>query len=268
MLFCMGRITLSAYHTAVTTRKYKLTLAYDGSAYEGWDARNDGLGIRSTLARAIESLCGTVPEIIASSRTDAGVHARGLVVHMEMPASPVFTGQSLRLALNAALPADIRVMSASPARAGFNARFDALTKEYRYQIWNHPVMNPLLRQQAWHVPRPFDLAAMRVVAAHFIGHHDFRHFTVKRKGELLDSHRTLTDCRLSKQGPLLTIRLTGGGFLYKMCRRLVGTLVQVGEGKLTPAEVHDLLRSPAPSPGGFVAPAHGLILWKVSYPRF
>jgi len=265
MLFCMGRSTLSAYHAFVTTRKYKLTLAYDGTSYEGWQARKDGLGIRATLARALESLCGSAPEIIASSRTDAGVHARGLVAHIELPATSSFTGPGLRLALNAKLPDDIRVMSARIAPARFHARFDVLEKEYRYQVWNHPVMDPLLRHQAWHVPRPLELASMKEAAAHFIGRHDFRHFTVMRKGELLDSHRTLTQCRVIKQGKRLTIQLTGEGFLYKMCRRIVGTLVQVGEGKLTPSEVHALLHSPAPHPGGFVAPAHGLMLWRVGY---
>jgi tRNA pseudouridine38-40 synthase len=250
----------------MTLRKYKLTIAYDGSGYEGWQARSNGRGIRQTIGLACHSLLGSTPEIIASSRTDAGVHARGLVAHIELTHEhPAFTGPQLRLALNAHLPAQIRIVSATRARADFHARFGARAKEYRYQVWNHPVMDPLLRQQAWHVPRPLDLAAMREAATVLLGRHDFRAFTAKRKGELLDSTRTLHTCQIKRSAPLLTIQLIGEGFLYKMCRRIVGTLVQVGEGKISPTQVAAKLSSPTPQPGGFVAPAHGLILWKVSH---
>lgn len=266
MLFCMGIIRISSYNEPVTVRKYKLIIAYDGSSYEGWQARSNGRGIRQTIAHACEQLLGSSQEIIASSRTDAGVHARGLVAHIELTQMhPPFTGVQLRLALNAQLPAEIRIVSATRARADFHARFAARTKEYRYQVWNHPVMDPLLRQQAWHVPRALDLAAMREAAAILIGRHDFRAFTAKRKGALLDSTRTLHTCNIKRRGPLLTIHLSGEGFLYKMCRRIVGTLVQVGEGKISHTQIAQILSSPTPQPGGFVAPAHGLILWKVRY---
>ena len=250
----------------MTVRKYKLIIAYDGTGYEGWQARSNGRGIRQTITGACEQLLGSAPEIIASSRTDAGVHARGLVAHLELTdGHPLFTGAQLRLALNAQLPAEIRILSAARARADFNARFDAITKEYRYQVWNHPVMAPLLRHQAWHIPRPLDLAVMREAAAYLTGRHDFRVFTAKRKGELLDSTRTLHTCQIKRSGARLTFHLIGEGFLYKMCRRIVGTLVQVGEGKLTPAEVKSLLHPPTEHQAGMIAPAHGLILWKVRY---
>jgi len=250
----------------VTVRKYKLIIAYDGTGYEGWQARSNGRGIRQTITGACEQLLGSAPEIIASSRTDAGVHARGLVAHLELTdGHPLFTGAQLRLALNAQLPAEIRILSAARARADFNARFDAITKEYRYQVWNHPVMAPLLRHQAWHIPRPLDLAVMREAAAYLTGRHDFRAFTAKRKGELLDSTRTLHTCQIKRSGARLTFHLIGEGFLYKMCRRIVGTLVQVGEGKLTPAEVKSLRHPPTEHQAGMIAPAHGLILWKVRY---
>lgn len=250
----------------MTARNYKLTIAYDGSGFEGWQARSNGRGIRQTIAHACEQLLGSTPEIIASSRTDAGVHARGLVAQIVLTHEhPRFTGAQLRLALNARLPAEIRILTAVRTRADFHARFDARTKEYRYQVWNHPVMDPLLRQQAWHVPRALDIAAMREAAAVLIGRHDFRAFTAKRKGALLDSTRTLHICEIKRSGPLLTIRLVGEGFLYKMCRRIAGTLMQVGEGKLTPTEMQSRLEPPHTQPAGMIAPAHGLILWKVRY---
>jgi tRNA pseudouridine38-40 synthase len=253
----------------VSDRKYKLIIAYDGSDYEGWQSRSNGRGIRPIISQACFSLWGSSPEIISSSRTDAGVHARGLVAHLSLPPEASrFTGPELRLALNAHLPASIRILSASLARASFHARFDARSKEYRYQVWNHPVMDPLLRAHAWHVPRPLDLNAMRQTAAIVVGRHDFRRFTVKRKGELLDSVRTLFACEIKRRGAMLSIHLIGEGFLYKMCRRIVGTLVQVGEGKISPSDIAAMLHSPISSPGGLVAPAQGLILWRVRYDGF
>ncbi len=250
----------------MSARKFKLILAYDGAGYEGWQARSKGRGIRQTIRDACLQIWGSGPEIIASSRTDAGVHARGLVAHLELTEEhPQMTGNKLRLALNAQLPSEIRILSATCARADFHARFDATSKEYRYSVWNHPVMDPLLRGQAWHVPRALDLAAMHEAAEALVGRHDFRSFTAKRKGELLDPTRTLLRCLIKRSGPRLTFQLIGEGFLYKMCRRIVGTLVQVGEGKRTPADVRNLLSQPDTYQAGMIAPAHGLILWKVNY---
>lgn len=250
----------------MSARKFKLIIAYDGAGYEGWQARGNGRGIRQTIRDAGGKIWGSCPEIIASSRTDAGVHARGLVAHLELTEEqPRMTGNKLRLALNAQLPSDIRILSATCARADFHARFDATSKEYRYTLWNHPVMDPLLRRQAWHVPRALDLTAMREAAEALVGRHDFRSFTAKRKGELLDPTRTLLRCLIKRSSSRLTFQLLGEGFLYKMCRRIVGTLVQVGEGKRTPADVRHLLSQPGTHPPGMIAPAHGLILWHVNY---
>lgn len=252
----------------MTTQKFKLIIAYDGTGYEGWQARRAGRGIRSAIEKACGELSGFSPEIISSSRTDAGVHARALAAHIELPHEHApFTGAQLRLALNAKLPTEIRIISATRARADFHARFDATQKEYRYQVWNDPVLDPLSRQQTWHVPRSLDLAAMREAAAHLIGRHDFRAFTAKRQGTLLDSTRTLHQCEIKRRGKMLTFHLIGEGFLYKMCRRIVGTLVQVGEGKITSHRIPAMLTDPAHFPSGMIAPAQGLILWKVSYRR-
>ena len=190
----------------------------------------------------------------------------GLSVHVVISVKHSrMSAHQLRAALNSLLPEDIRVMRAKRVPAAFHARFDAIAKEYRYHIHQGEVMPPQLRSQCWHIAHNLDLDAMQEAAQMMIGHHDFRHFTVKRKGELLDSHRTVHDCRILKKGASMTIRIVGDGFLYKMCRRMVGTLVQVGEGKITPSQVRDLLHSPTPQPGGFVAPAQGLTLWRVVY---
>ena len=147
----------------------------------------------------------------------------------------------------------------------FHARFGATGKEYRYLVWNAPAMNPLLRRQAWHVPRALDLGAMRRAARTFVGTHDFRAFTANRGVPLADAVRTVTCCEVRRRGPLLTFVIAGTGFLYKMCRAMVGTLVQLGQGKLDAEDLRRILDSRDRRTAGMTAPAHGLVLWKVNY---
>lgn len=256
------------YGLFVTQQKYQLVLAYDGTHFEGWQSRRDGRGVRHEIEKAVVALFGICLEIESSSRTDAGVHAMGLSLHVVVPVkTSCLPARQLRTALNAQLPEDIRVMRARVVPSTFHARFDAIAKEYRYHIHRSEIMPPQLRHECWHIAYDLDLAAMQKAAQALTGRYDFRHFTVKRKGELLDSHRTILDCRVIKKGARITIRIVGDGFLYKMCRRIVGTLIQVGEGKLTVSQVEEWLQSPTPQAGGFVAPAHGLTLWSVRYPN-
>ncbi len=251
----------------MTQQKYQLILAYDGTHFEGWQSRHTGRGVRHEIEKAVVALFGNCLEIESSSRTDAGVHAIGLSLHVVVPVKTArMSGKQLRTALNAQLPEDIRVMQANAVPSTFHARFDAVAKEYRYHIHQGDVMRPQLRREYWHIAHDLDIVAMQKAARLIVGCHDFRHFTVQRKGELLDSHRTIHDCRVIKKGASITIRIVGDGFLYKMCRRIVGSLVQVGEEKMTASQIEEWLQSPTPQPGGFVAPAHGLTLWSVRYP--
>jgi tRNA pseudouridine38-40 synthase len=219
--------------------------------------------IRAAIARIFP----TASELVGASRTDSGVHARGMVAHFDVPAEARLTAGRLVAALNALLPEDIRVLSAARTCGAFHARFGATSKQYRYQIWNHPVMNPLLLRRAWHVPQPLDLVAMREAARLLVGRHDFRAFTSRRDGELGDSCRTMRRCEIRRAGPLLTVVLEADGFLYKMCRGITGTLVQAGRGKLSPGAMAGLCADPAARRPGLNAPSHGLVLWKVSYAR-
>ena len=167
--------------------------------------------------------------------------------------------RKLALALNAWLPEDIRVLSAARAPEKFHARFDAAGKQYRYFVWNHPAMNPLLRHSAWQVTRPLDLKAMRAAAPLFVGRHDFKSFAASRNYEMESTVRTLTRCDIKKSGALLTFIIEGDGFLYKMCRGIVGTLVQVGLGKFPPDEIKRMLAKKDRRVAGMTAPAHGLV---------
>jgi tRNA pseudouridine38-40 synthase len=246
--------------------KFKLTIAYDGTAYEGWQVQKIGTGVQEKVEAALAKLFPSRPRAHSSSRTDTGVHALGMVAHFEVPRPECqMTARKLGLALNAWLPEDIRVLGVTRARHGFHARFDAAGKQYRYFVWNHPAMNPLIRHIAWHVPRPLDLRAMRAAAPLFAGRRDFQSFAANPGYARESTVRSLRRCELRRQGSLLTFVIEGDGFLYRMCRGIVGTLVQVGLGKFAAAEVRRMLAQRDRRAAGMTAPAHGLVLWKVSY---
>jgi tRNA pseudouridine38-40 synthase len=246
--------------------RFKLTLAYDGAAYHGWQSKKDGSAVQNRVEESLARLFASGPKVESSSRTDSGVHAWGMVAHVDVPRAefkmPV---GKLALAINALLPDDIRVRAAVRVREDFHARFDATGKQYRYHVWNAPVMDPLRRTQAWHVARALDLEAMREAAELLVGTHDFRSFTANRGVALEDAVRTLTKCEVRKKGAEVTFVIEGKGFLYKMCRGMVGTLVQVGEGKFPPGEVRRMLEQKDRRVAGMNAPAHGLLLRKVFY---
>ena len=248
------------------THKFKLTIAYDGTHYAGWQTQKTGVGVQQKVEEALAKLFPSKPGVHGSSRTDTGVHALGMVAHVEIPKAEFkMPTRKLILALNAWLPEDIRVMSATRCRSDFHARFDASGKQYRYFVWNETAMNPLLWHQAWHVPKPLDLAAMRSAAKRFLGRHDFKSFAGTRSYEMESTVRTVTRCDIKRNGLLLTFVIEGDGFLYKMCRGIVGTLVQVGQGKIAASQVKTILAHRDRRVAGMTAPARGLVLWKVFY---
>jgi tRNA pseudouridine38-40 synthase len=250
----------------VNSLKFKLVIAYDGTAYQGWQVQKIGTGVQEKIEEAFGKIFPGAKRIHGSSRTDTGVHALGMVAHVEIPKAQFkMPAARLALALNAFLPDDIRVLSAVRAAPKFHARFDATGKQYRYFVWNHHAMNPLLIKRAWHFPVKLDLAKMRAAAKVFIGRHDFRCFAGTRPYEMESNVRTLTRCDIKRSGPQLTFIIEGDGFLYKMCRGIVGTLVQVGQGKIPLARVGEILASRDRRVAGMTAPAHGLVLWKVYY---
>jgi tRNA pseudouridine38-40 synthase len=248
--------------------KFKLTIAYDGTSYQGWQTQKIGVGVQQIIEEALAKLFPSKPILHSSSRTDTGVHAIGMIAHFEVPAAECkMTARKLGLALNAWLPEDIRVISADRARKGFHARFDATGKQYRYFVWNHTAMNPLVRKTAWQVSRPLDLDAMRSAAPLFVGKKDFQAFAANPGYAKETTVRTLTRCEIRRSGNLLTFMIEGDGFLYKMCRGIVGTLVQVGLGKFPANDVERMLSKRDRRVAGMTAPAHGLVLWKVFYKR-
>lgn len=261
-----SRTPIPHHPAAQAAIKFKVTIAYDGTGYQGWQVQKTGTGVQEKIEAALAKLFPAKPRLHSSSRTDAGVHALGMAAHFEVPRAQCnMTARKLALALNAWLPRDIRVLSAGQARKDFHARFDATGKQYRYFVWNGSAMNPLLRHTAWHVTRKLDLDAMRAGVNLFIGKHDFKSFTVNHGYKKESTVRTITRCQIKKNGPLLAFVIEGDGFLYRMCRGIVGTLVQAGLHKFPVIDIQRMLRRRDRRVAGMTAPAHGLVLWKVFY---
>ena len=265
----LDALTGFAYHPSritLDTIKLKLTIAYDGAAYQGWQVQKTGVGVQQKVEEALAKIFPSARRIMSSSRTDTGVHALGMVADVDIARAEFkMTLHKLPLAVNAWLPEDIRIVSAQRVPDTFHSRFQASGKQYRYAIWNHTAMNPLLRTQAWHVPVKLEVKAMQSAAKHLVGKHDFRSFAANHSYQIEDTVRTLTRCDIKRSGPLLTFVIEGDGFLYKMCRGIVGTLVQLGRGKFSEPELRRMLAAKDRRVAGMTAPAHGLVLWKVFY---
>ncbi len=245
---------------------YKLTLAYDGTDYAGWQAQPNGTAVQEVVERAIEKVFGVKARVHGSGRTDAGVHAMGQVAHFQAPkARATIPLKRLRIALNVALPGDVRVVKVEVAPEGFHARFAAKEKTYRYQIWCDGVMDPFLRRWALHWPRPLDVAAMRRAARVLVGRHDFAAFSANPQREQESAVRTLKRLAVSQRGAMVTITATADGFLYRMVRSLTGALLKVGAGRLTVADIERILASKQRTAVVETAPPQGLFLVRVRY---
>jgi tRNA pseudouridine38-40 synthase len=249
---------------------YRATVAYDGSAYQGFQRQRAGV---PTVQAAIEAALAKVGQvekvrILAAGRTDAGVHATGQVIAFKLPAwrhGPKILGR----ALNATLPPDIAVWALEETRPDFHPRFDARSRTYRYVIRSAPVRHPLQRMRAWHVHEPLDLAAMRRTAEALMGEHDFSTFGTPPKGE--NAWRTIYRaewCAALEEdgrGTRYAFTIEANAFLYRMVRSLVGTFREVGAGRMTDEEFRDCLAACDRSLAAAAAPAHGLTLISVNY---
>ena len=258
------------------TRHFKLTIAYDGTQYGGWQRQPNAVTVQELIEKVLTKIAGKRVVVHGSGRTDAGVHARGQVASCSLITRHSLL--TLRRALNAQLPKDIRVQQVREVNDGFHARFSARGKEYRYQIDCGEVADPFLRRYAWHHPHPLNISAMRRAAPLLKGRHDFAALsanpmrpacaaeaTSARRRPVADPVRTISKLTVGKHGDLLTISVCADGFLYKMVRSIVGALVKVGEGKLTAEQLAELMRRRKRTALVETAPAHGLFLWRVWY---
>lgn len=245
-------------------RKYRVVIAYDGTGYSGWQCQANAVGVQQVVEEALRYLEGAPVRIFGSSRTDAGVHARGLVAHFQLtkPIPP----QNLVRAMNSRLPEAVRILKAAYAAEDFDARLSATGKEYRYQLYQADILPPHLAPYWTFCHRPLDLRAMQEAAARFVGRHDFVAFAANPNRELDSTVRSVFAFTVRKSGPRYTFVVRGDGFLYKQVRSMVGFLVSVGKGNEQPAAVSELLAAKAPRTARVeTAPARGLFLWKVFY---
>ncbi len=243
-------------------RTIKLTLEYDGTDYAGWQVQPNGVAVQEIVENALARILGQPVRLVSSGRTDAGVHARGMVAHF-------LTDQNLPLAafregVNRHLPRDIAVREAAEAPVGFHARFSAREKWYRYTLHLAAVRSPLTDRISWHLRGPLDEQAMRRAAADFVGRHDFSAFRTTGC-EARTAEREIFSVTFGRQEELLMIDIRGGGFLKNMVRIMVGTLVEVGLGKRAVTDVAELLTAGKGLRAGRTAPPQGLCLMQVWY---
>ncbi|MCA9166321.1 MAG: tRNA pseudouridine(38-40) synthase TruA [Planctomycetales bacterium] len=249
-------------------RVIKLTISYDGTDFCGWQAQAEGRTVQATLETAWQNITGEFIRFTASGRTDAGVHALGQVVSARTCSS--FPLARLPLALNANLPADVRVLQAEDAPEDFCAILSARGKTYRYLIQDRPAHNVFWRRYAWHQPKQLDRISMQAAANLLIGEHDFQAFQGSgspRKTTVRHVRRLTVDDHATELAPLLRIEIEANGFLYNMVRNIVGTLVEVGKGRAAADWVGDVLRSCDRTHAGPTAPPQGLALVHVEYPK-
>lgn len=247
---------------SIAKRNIRLTIAFEGTAYHGWQIQDGSPTLQGLLSEAVARITGERSTLTGSGRTDAGTHARGLVANF-------FTGSSLtptRLvrALNSVLPRDVRVLSARRAPSAFHARRDAISKVYRYQIYLGPIMAPHLAREYFHFPYPVDIPKMLDAARLFVGEHDFTSFA-KTTASASNTIRRIFRCELRKRGRRLLLTVEGNGFLHHMVRNMAGTLLEVGRGSISLDDFQALFVKRDRRLAGFTAPAHGLVLLKVQY---
>ncbi len=258
-------------------QRYKVTIAYRGTHYHGWQEQTysptwkgersaDGVGlptIQAVCTEAIKAVVHHPVNLSGSSRTDAGVHAKGQVAHFDthMTQIPV---EGLRRAANARLPADVVIRSIEPVPLAFDAISDTERKRYQYAIWNTSDRDPMRGDLMFHRWQTLDFDAMRAAAAHLEGEHDFNAFAKPGHGRA-STVRTLHECSLHVRGPMVIVGVTGSGFLWNMVRIIVGTLVDIGLGQIDADDVPEILVSRDRRNAGKTAPAHGLYLHWIRY---
>jgi tRNA pseudouridine38-40 synthase len=246
----------------VKMRNIKLTIEYEGTMYAGWQRQKNAVTVQEKLEEAIKRVTSEDIETIGSSRTDAGVHARGFAANFltnsNIPAS------SFREALNSKLPKDIVILQSNEVEPDFHARYSCVGKQYSYTILNRVQPSALERNYVYHYKRQLDFGAIQKACGYFIGKHDYAAFR-STGSSVKTSERTVHKAWLEKHGEKIIFYVEADGFLYNMVRIMVGTLINVGIGKIFPEEIAEIIKSKDRDRAGNTAPASGLCLEAVYY---
>ena len=245
-------------------RRIMLIIAYQGTNYCGWQKQKNAITIEETINKAISDLFGTEISVMGASRTDTGVHAKGNVAVFDTENTTI-AADKIAYALNARLPKDIRIQKSEEVSIDFHPRYDKNRKKYSYKILNNPVEMPIYREYTYHVYGTLNMGLMRKAAQYLIGEHDFKAFcSVNTQVE--STIRTIYDISITKNDDnIISIDIEGNGFLYNMVRIIVGTLLEVGIGKMDVERVKEILESKDRKNAGPTAPARGLILEWILY---
>ncbi len=271
-------------------RNIRLTVAYDGTCYAGWQIQKNAKTIQGEIEKALKKILKTKVRLIGAGRTDSGVHARAQVANFsirhceearsaneaisyEIASLPLVARNDrkksvhgLQAALNSSLPCDIRIIEVKEAPLEFHSRFDARGKFYRYTILNSPINDPFLRDYCHRVSCKLNLPLMRKEAAVLLGRHDFKSFQAKSASSpIKDTRRTIKKITFKKEKDLIHINIEANGFLYNMVRNIIGTLIEIGRGYLPEGSMRKILSSKDRRKAGPTAPAKGLTLIKVKY---
>jgi len=243
--------------------RYKLTIEYDGTAFQGWQRQASGLTVQEALETAAFHFCGSPQLVLGSGRTDAGVHARGQVAHVDFPSA--YTLYSIQHGLNYHLkPHGIRVLKVEEVEDSFHARYSAIERCYEYHIINRSASLTLDLNRAWVVYKSLDVDRMRQGALNLIGRHDFSAFRAQ-ECQASSPVKTLDELSIQQNDTRIIFFARARSFLHHQVRNMVGTLKMVGEGKLEPSDIERILLSKDRAQAGPTAPACGLYLMKVSY---
>lgn len=246
----------------VRVHRIKLTVAYDGTAYCGWQVQPNGVSVQSTLQKAIENLLGEKTDVTGASRTDSGVHALGQVVVFDTEKN--IPDWKYAMAINQRLPRDIVVQKSEEVPLDFHPRYTDVEKTYEYRILNRRVQLPKERLYSYFVPKKLNVEKMREAGAYLVGEHDFKSFC-SQKTKVISTVRTIYSLEIFEEGDIVTLRVRGNGFLYNMVRIISGVLIKVGLEQKTPDEVKEAVIHPVGRAAGPTAPAHGLTLVEIKY---
>lgn len=250
--------------TSVGRRRLKLLIAYDGAAFRGWQSQANADTIQDRIERAFIRVTGEKIRVHGAGRTDTGVHALGQCAHADVPSAKLAASVWMN-ALNASLPAQIRIVGCRFVPATFHARFSARGKVYRYRILNTPTLSPFEVDRAWHVTSRLDERALRACARAFIGTHDFAGFAANRGTPPTSTTRIIRSVRVRHTGSVIVLEFDGDGFLYKMVRLIMGSIVRCARGRDSLAQVRQRLRQAEKGGARLAAPAAGLTLVRVRY---
>ena len=237
-------------------------ISYNGASYHGWQVQENSLTVQKVVQDAIQKVTGFRNDIVACSRTDAGVHANNFYFHMDSQLD--ITPSNMRRAVSGNLPLDIEIKSVLEVDPFFHYSYCAKAKEYIYKIWNSKIRNPFLNNLVWTYYRRLDLDKINQALKYLIGEHDFTSFS-SAKSDIIDKKRNLYSIEFVKSDNILEFRLVGNGFLHNMVRIIVGTLINVSEGLILPEDIENIIKKRDRRAAGRTAPPQGLYLNNVIY---